>query len=79
MAYRLARDDYLTDQEASELRSAAEDLLAILRFIERNRLAGQEGALQDRHMQSLDGVIGLLAQIQARLHYESLRPPEMRT
>jgi hypothetical protein len=76
VAYRLAHDYHLTGEEASKMREAADDLLLIRRFIERNRLAGQAGRLQDRHVQILDGVIGLLARIQARLHHAPLRPTE---
>src|SRR5262249_54122681 len=74
VAYRLAHDQHLAGPEASALRQAADDLQLILRFIEKNRLAGQAGLLQERHVQALDDMIGLLAQIQARFHHEPLRP-----
>jgi hypothetical protein len=74
VASRLALDRHLTDQEKTALQSAADDLLLILRFIERNRLGGQAGLLQGQQMQTLDGVIGLLARIQARLLHDALRP-----
>jgi hypothetical protein len=77
VTYRLALDPHLTGDETSTLRQAADDLLLILRFIEKNRLAGQEGLLQKGHVRSLDDVIGLLAQIQARLHHEPLRDPRV--
>ena len=76
VAYRLAQDYYLTDEEKTQLRGAADDFQLICRFIERYRLTGQTGTLQDRQMQKLDDVIGLLAQIQARLLHEPLRPVE---
>jgi hypothetical protein len=76
VAYRLAHDSRLTGEETSKLREAADDFQLIQRFIEKNRLAGQAGLLQDRHIQSLDDVIGLLARIQARFHHGSLRPTE---
>ncbi|MCI0464185.1 MAG: hypothetical protein L0Z62_45200 [Gemmataceae bacterium] len=36
--------------------------------------AEQAGLLQDRHIESLDDLIGLLAGIQSRLFYQPLRP-----
>lgn len=72
MAYHLAGDQHLTE-EASTLRSVADDLRLIRRFIEKNRLAGQSGLLKERHTERLDSVIALLAQIQARFHHESLQ------
>jgi hypothetical protein len=76
LAYRLAPDQHLTAAEASALRSAADDLQLIRRFIEKNRMEGQLGSLQERQIERLDSTIALLAQIQARLHHESLRPTE---
>jgi hypothetical protein len=74
VAYRLAHDHRLTSEETSQLRGAADDFQLVLRFVEKKRLAGQVGLLQDSHVQSLDDVIGLLAQIQARLHHQPLQP-----
>ncbi len=76
VALRLTHDQRLSGEEKSRLQSAADDFQFILRFIERNRLAGQPGNLLDRHIQRLDEWIGLLAGIQARLHHESLRGTE---
>ncbi len=76
VAYRLAEDHHLTGEETSRLRAAADDFAVIRRFIERNRLPGGEGTLQNRHVECLDEVIGLLAQIQARLLHGPLRPPQ---
>jgi hypothetical protein len=72
VAYRLARDRHLTGEEVSALRAVADDLQLIRRFIEKNRLAGQPGPLQDRQTETLDNMIALLAQIQARLHHQPL-------
>ena len=72
-AYRLAQDRHLGVDEMSKLRQAADDFLLILRFVEKNRLAGQPGVLKDSHVQSLDGIIGMLARIQASFHHEPLR------
>jgi hypothetical protein len=76
LAYRLAPDSHLTADEASALRSAADDLQLVRRFIEKNRMEGQEGALQESQIQRLDSTIAFLAGLQARLHHESLRPTE---
>ena len=73
VAYRLAHSHRLTADETSKLRAAADDLLLIQGFIERNRLSGQPGILQKSHVDSLDIIIGLLASIQARLHNEPLK------
>jgi hypothetical protein len=73
VAYRLMNDQHLTSEETFALNETADDLQLILRFIEKNRLAGQVGLLKDSHLQSLDGAVGLLARIQARFHYEPLR------
>ena len=70
VAIRLAHDKQLTADETSGLRAAADDLLLILRFIENNRLDGTEGRLQKNQLERLDNAIGLLAQIQARLHHQ---------
>lgn len=76
VAIRLARDSHLTGDEGSALRAAADDLRLIRRFLEKYRSAGESGLLQEGHVQSLDRMIGLLSEIQARLHHESLRPVE---
>jgi hypothetical protein len=75
----MSHDDKLTADEARALGAAADDFELILRFIERNRLMGQAGVLQDQHIQRLDDMIGLAARIQARFHYASLRLPERST
>lgn len=74
LVYRLAADQHLNSDEAATLRTGADDLRFIHRFIERNRMAGQTGTLQDRHLKALDRMIATLAQLQARLHHDGLRP-----
>jgi hypothetical protein len=78
IAFRLAHDEHLTGEERGALYAAADDLLLILRFIEKNRMEGQPGLLRESHVQGLDRVIGLLAQIQARFHHEPLRRDDSR-
>jgi hypothetical protein len=67
VAIRLEQDEHMTDEEKSGLRAVADNLLLILQFIEKNRLAGKpENAmlpLERPKIQSLDEMIGLLARI----------------
>jgi hypothetical protein len=74
LAHRLAHDHHLSDEEKAALRRAADDFQVIRGFINRYRPTGHQGALKPSHLVSLDRVIGLLAQIQGRLHHEPLRP-----
>jgi hypothetical protein len=76
VAYRLAHDPHLSDEEVSALRQGADDLQLIRRFIEKNRMAEQPGPLRESHLEKLDEMIARLAQVQARLHHQPLRPAE---
>jgi hypothetical protein len=69
---RLAQDSNMTEEEASKLRGAADDLRLVQRFIESTRPSAQSGSLEDSHLETLDNMIDLLSKLQARFHHESL-------
>ena len=72
LALRLSHDKSLLREEIEELRAAAERLLEIQRFIEKNRLPDQPGGLNSAQIGHLDNFIRLPGIIEGRLLHQSM-------
>jgi hypothetical protein len=72
LATRLAQDNRLVQNETTELNNGTTHLYEVQRFIENNRMGGQEGGLTRAHIEAIDTLIQLLRRIEGRLLQQAM-------